>query len=198
MTAVLNPLRKAFRVINRWVAAPLIRAGGGPLLATPAAGSILLLRTTGRKSGLVREAPLGYTVIDGRVVVVAGYGRNAHWFRNALADPEVEVLLPGSRIAGRAVEITEPAELRATFRALVESMGVVGQVTLGDIRGKTDAEVDRLAQGFPVLAIAPTAILPGPFDPGGIGTRINSASSILLVAVAVAATVWRHKKADNS
>ena len=167
----------------------------GPLAA---AGSILLLRTTGRKSGLVREAPLGYTVIDGRVVVVAGYGRNAHWFRNALADPEVEVLLPGSRIAGRAVEITEPAELRATFRALVESMGVVGQVTLGDIRGKTDAEVDRLAQGFPVLAIAPTAILPGPFDPGGIGTRINSASSILLVAVAVAATVWRHKKADNS
>lgn len=194
MTAVLDPLRKAFLVFNRWAAAPLIRAGGGPLLATPAAGSILLLRTTGRKSGLVREAPLGYTVIDGRVVVVAGYGRRSHWFRNALAHPEVEVLLPGARIAGRAGEITEPAELRAAFRALVESMGVVGQITLGDIRGKTDAEVDTLAQGFPVLAITPTAILPGPFDPGGIGTRINSASSVLLAVVGLAVVARRRRK----
>ena len=194
MTAALDPLRKAFTVLNRWVAAPLIRTGGGPLLATPAAGSILLLRTTGRRSGLVREAPLGYTVLDGRVVVVAGYGRDAHWFRNALADPEVEVLLPGARFAGRAGEITEPAELRAAFRTLVESMGVVGQLSLGDIRGKTDAEVDTLAQGLPVLAITPTAILPGPFDPGGIGTRINSASSVLLVAAGIAVVVWRRNQ----
>jgi len=197
MTAALDPLRKAFTVLNRWVAAPLIRTGGGPLLATPAAGSILLLRTTGRRSGLVREAPLGYTVLDGRVVVVAGYGRDAHWFRNALADPEVEMLLPGARIAGRACEITEPAELRAAFRTLVESMGVVGQLTLGDIRGKTDPEVDTLAQGLPVLAITPTAILPGPFDPGGIGTRINTALSIVLPAAGVLAVAWHHKRSQK-
>lgn len=77
MTAMLAPLRKGFLIVNRWAAAPLIRAGGGPLLTSPVAGSILLLRTTGRKTGLVREAPLGYTVIDGRVVVLAGYGRDA-------------------------------------------------------------------------------------------------------------------------
>src|SRR5450759_3084434 len=140
MTAVLDPLRSAFRVLNRWVAAPLIRAGGGPMLTTTVAGSILLLWTTGRTSGRVRETPLGYTVIDGRVVVVAGYGRSAHWFRNALADPEVEVLLPGALIAGRAEEITEPDERRAAFRTLIESMGVIGRLTLGDVRGKSDAE----------------------------------------------------------
>ena len=87
MTAVLTPLRTAFRVLNRWMAAPLIRAGGGPLLTTPVAGSILLLRTTGRKSGLVREAPLGYTVIDGRVMVVAGYGRGAHLSLIHISEP---------------------------------------------------------------------------------------------------------------
>jgi len=175
MTALLTPLRSSFRVLNHWVAAPLIRAGGGPLLSTPVAGSILLMRTTGRKSGLVREAPLGYTVIDGRVVVVAGYGRSADWFRNALADPEVEVLLPGALIAGRAAEIAEPDERRASFRALIESMEVVGRLTLGDIGGKSDTEVDTLAQAFPILAITPTAIRAGPFDPGGMGTRINTA-----------------------
>jgi deazaflavin-dependent oxidoreductase (nitroreductase family) len=196
MTAALTPLRKAFRVLNRWAASPMIRAGGGPLLTTTATGSILVLRTTGRKSGLVREAPLSYTVIDGRVVVMAGYGRNAHWFRNALADPEVEVLLPGAVLAGRAAEITEPDEMRAAFRVLIESMGVVGRLTLGDVQGKSDAEVDALAAAFPILAITPTAFRPGPFDPGGIGTRINTASSVLLVAMGLAA-VWRHRRADK-
>jgi deazaflavin-dependent oxidoreductase (nitroreductase family) len=197
MTALLTPLRKAFRVLNRWAAAPLIRAGGGPLLATTATGSILVLRTTGRKSGLVREAPLGYTIIDGRVVVMAGYGRNAHWFRNALADPEVEVLLPGALIAGQAAEITEPDEMRAAFRILIESMGVVGRLTLGDVRGKSDAEVDALAAAFPVLAITPTAFRPGPFDPDGMGTRINTAVSVLLPAAGVVAAAWHHKRSQK-
>ena len=186
VTAALNPLRTGFRVFNRWFATPLLRAGGGPLLATPVAGSILLLRTTGRRSGLVREAPLGYAVIDGRVVVVAGYGRGAHWFRNAIADPAVEVLLPGALFAGRADEITEPGQRRAAFRTLIESMGVVGGLTLGDVRGKDDAEVDVLAEAFPILAITPTAILPGPFDPGGVGTRLNTAAWVSWVAVAAA------------
>ncbi len=103
--------------------------GGGPAdprwrwakLATTVAGSILLLRTTGWKCGLVREAPLDYALIDGRVVVVAGYGRSAHWFRNAMANPEVEVLLPGALIAGYAGGITDPDERRAAFRTLIES-----------------------------------------------------------------------------
>lgn len=197
MTAMLTPLRKAFLVFNRSVAAPLIRAGGGPLLTTPVAGSILLLRTTGRKSGLVRETPLGYTVIHGRVVVVAGYGRGAHWFRNALAEPEVEVLLPGALFAGLAEEITEPDERRAAFRTLIGSMGLVGRLTLGDVRGRSDAEVDTLAQAFPILAITPTAVRSGPFDPGGIGTRVNAALWVLLGAAGFAATVPRRKPSQR-
>lgn len=194
VTALLAPLREAFLVVNRLLAAPLLRAGGGPLLATPVAGSILLLRTTGRKSGLIREAPLGYAIVDGRVVVVAGYGRSAHWFCNALAHPEVEVLLPGALLAGLAEEVTEPDERRAAFRTLVATMGVVGTLTLGDVRGMSDAEVDALAQALPILAITPTAFRPGPFDPGGIGTRVNAALWLLIGATAVTAGLRRRTK----
>ena len=194
VTALLTPLRKAFLVANRLFAAPLIRAGGGPLLATPVAGSILLLRTTGRKSGLIREAPLGYAIVDGRVVVVAGYGRSAHWFRNALAHPEVEVLLPGALLAGLAEEVTEPDECRAAFRTLIATMGVVGTLTLGDVRGKSAAEVDALALALPMLAITPTAVRPGPFDPGGIGTRVNAALWLLIGAAAVTAGLRRRRR----
>jgi len=193
MSAMLGPLRRAFLVVNRRVAAPLIRSGGGPLLTTPVTGSILLLRTRGRRSGLIREAPLGYTVVGGRVVVMSGYGRGAHWFRNALADPEVEVMLPGALIGGRAEELTEPEERRAVFRALLESMGVVGRLTLGDVWGRSDAEVDALAAALPILAITPTAVRPGPFDPGGTGTRINAALWVLLLAALGAAASRRRR-----
>jgi hypothetical protein len=64
-------------------------------------------------------------------------------------------------------------------------MGVVGRLTLGDIRGKSDAEVDMLAVAFPILAITPTAVRLGPFDPGALGTRINTAIWVLVGAAAV-------------
>lgn len=191
MSAALGPPRTGFRVFNRWFAGPLLHAGGGPLMTTPLTGSILLLRTTGRTSGKVREAPLGYALVGGRVVVVAGYGRAAHWFRNALAHPDVEVLLPGARLAGRAEEITDQDERRAAFRTLIASMGVVGTLTLGDVRGKSDAEVDTLAAAFPLLAITPTAVLPGPFDPGGVGVRITTTLGVLLTLAGTAAVLRR-------
>lgn len=155
----------------------------------------MLLRTTGRKSGLTREAPLDYAILDGRILLIAGYGRSAHWFANALAHPEVEVVLPGAVLAGRAQEITEPAARRAAFRTLIATMGVVGRLTLGDVRGMSDAEVDTLTQALPMLAITPTAVRPGPFDPGGIGTRINAALWLLGGPAIVAAVTRRHPQA---
>ena len=173
MARLLEPIRRGFRVVNKYFAVPMIRVGAGPLLATSQAGSILVLRTVGRKSGVVREAPLGYAVVDGRVVVIAGYGRAAHWFRNALANPEVEVALPGAVLAGRAEEITEPQARRKAFRAVLAALGMVGRLTLGDLRTRTDEEVDAMADAFPLLAITPTQFRSGPYEPGGIFTRVN-------------------------
>src|SRR5665648_944099 len=141
--------------------------GSRPLLCTTVSGSILVLRTVGRKSGLVREAPLGYAVVDGRVAMIAGYGRDAHWFRNALANPTVQIALPGAVFAGTAEELTDGVARREAFRAVMAALGTVGQLTLGDTAQMDDDGVDRLADAFPVLAVTPTALLPGPYDPGG-------------------------------
>lgn len=102
------------------------------------------------------------------------------------------MLLPGALIAGRAEEITEPDERRAAFRTLIESIGVVGRLTLGDVRGKSDNEVDLLAQAFPILAISPTAVRLGPFDPGGVGTRVNAAIWVFVGAASLVVAVSRH------
>ncbi len=186
LTAALEPTRRALRALNR-VMAPALRAGLGPYLATPVMGSLLLLRTKGRVSGAVREAPLEYALHDGRVLVLAGYGRSSHWFRNALAEPRVQVVLPGTVLDGVAEEITDPDERRAAFRVLVAALGLPGRATLGPTADLTDARVDELAAALPILAITPTAVRPGPFDPGGVAVRVNG---ILLLAPALVPAVW--------
>ncbi|WP_372595687.1 nitroreductase/quinone reductase family protein, partial [Actinotalea sp.] len=186
MTRLLGPLHRGLGVLNRRVAVPLLRSGLGPLLATPATGSLLVLRTTGRTSGQVREAPLAYALIDGRIVVVAGYGRAAHWFRNALHDPRVEVVLPGAVLAGRAEEITDPEERREAVVTLMRSMGVIGRLTVGDVAHASTNRLEELASTLPTLAITPTAVLDGPYDPGGAVTRVNLATIGLETAVLIA------------
>jgi deazaflavin-dependent oxidoreductase (nitroreductase family) len=150
---------------------------------------MLVLHTIGHTSGRPRRAPLGYALVDGRVVVVAGYGRATHWFRNALAHPDVEVTLPGSIIAGRAEEITDPGERRRAFRAVVLAEGVVGRLTVGDLTNATDERLNELAEGLPLLAITPHEIRPGPFDPGGGYWKYSLAELVLAGAAVVGA--WR-------
>jgi len=191
--SLLGPLRTGFRLVNRWLTVPALNSGLGPLLSTPMTGSILVLRTVGRKTGLVREAPLGYAVVDGRIVVIAGYGRACHWFRNAVAEPQVEVVLPGAVLLGRAEEITDPVERRRAFRAVTAALGVIGRATLGDVERAADAHVDELAQAFPVLAITPTAIAPGPYEPGGTFWRIPLAATAVGIAAVVMAGARRRR-----
>lgn len=187
MTRLVEPLRRVFLIVNRGFAAPAIRAGLGPMLASPFGGSILVLRTRGRKSGLIREAPLGYTLVDGAIVVVAGFGRAAHWFRNVQADPDVEVALPGAVVGGRAEEITEVADWERAFRQLIVDMGAIGGMTVPGLATATPERIAELRAGLPLVRIVPTEIRPGPYDPGGRFWLLSAAAWIGLAALAVAA-----------
>ena len=66
---------------------------------------VLLLTTTGRRSGERRTTPLIYGARDGDYVVVASKGgapEHPSWYRNLSADPEVEVQVLGDRFAAHA------------------------------------------------------------------------------------------------
>jgi F420H(2)-dependent quinone reductase len=73
----------------------------------------LILRTTGRRSGLTRTAVLTYGSDAGRYVVVASNGGQDQppaWLHNVRADPEVEIQVGRRRAAGsaRIVEAGDP------------------------------------------------------------------------------------------
>jgi deazaflavin-dependent oxidoreductase (nitroreductase family) len=67
---------------------------------------VLLLTTTGARSGRRSTVPLGFEVDAGRVFVVASKGgapRHPDWFHNLVANPAVVVELGGQTYEGRAV-----------------------------------------------------------------------------------------------
>ncbi|MGN6274396.1 MAG: nitroreductase/quinone reductase family protein [Solirubrobacterales bacterium] len=103
----------------RWVGklnVPLYRASKGRLGGRIGRGPVLLLTTTGRRSGEKRTAPVLYLEDDGRLSVIdtnAGNTRIPAWSLNLDANPEAEVQVRGRRFAvrARAAEGEERADL---------------------------------------------------------------------------------------
>jgi len=103
----------------RWMGrlnVPVYRATGGRLMGKVNKAPVLLLTTTGRRSGQPRTAPVVYLADDDRFVVIntnAGNGKIPAWSLNLAAEPEAEVEVGRRRIAVRArvAEGEERAEL---------------------------------------------------------------------------------------
>lgn len=76
----------------------LYALGLGPIVGR----IILLLTTTGRKSGLPRTTPLQYEWIDGKYCLGAARGKSADWVRNIEANPKVQVRVKRLNFTGTA------------------------------------------------------------------------------------------------
>jgi deazaflavin-dependent oxidoreductase (nitroreductase family) len=162
-------LYASFKVLNRRFMTPVQRAGLGPWVGTPVGGYVLLLRVRGRKSGVVRETPLSYLIAEGHAWVLAGFGPRTEWYRNLLADPRVEVVLPGRRIKGTAIEVRDPAVRSRILPALARATGVPGfMIGFNPFTASDERIVDALAW-VPLMRIGVDGefLEPGADDPGG-------------------------------
>ena len=174
MARLLRPLQRAFLLLNRWFMAPALKVGLGRAIGNPITGHLLLLRTRGWRTGRVREAPLGYVIIDGAVYCVAGYGRATPWYRNLCAEPAVEVFMPSRAFMGRAEPVEDPAEWLIAYRALISSFGLLGRsIVTDDVAAADDETLLERHRSLPVVRIRPIdppdPIVSGPWDPGGNG-----------------------------
>jgi deazaflavin-dependent oxidoreductase (nitroreductase family) len=121
---------------------------------------VLLLTTTGRKTGLARLSPLQFEEVDGAYVVAAARGRQADWFRNILANPRVRVQVGKRVFAANAEPVTDPRriadfiELRLARHPLM--MRLIMHLFDGlPLRFKR-ADIERLCQGKAMVILHPS------------------------------------------
>ena len=108
---------------------------------------ILLLSTTGAKSGKQRINPLAYTRDGRRYVVLASKGgapTNPDWYHNVVANPDVVVEVGPEKFRARAM-VSEGEERERLFNAQASKMP-----NFGEYQSKTS----RL---IPVIVLEPLA-----------------------------------------
>ncbi|MEZ5383234.1 MAG: nitroreductase family deazaflavin-dependent oxidoreductase [Microthrixaceae bacterium] len=139
--------RVVIRLLSRaqsWV----YRRSGGRLGAKFLKGApVLLVTTTGRRSGQPRTVPLLYLEDGDDIIVVASQGgmpTNPDWYYNVLADPTVTVTRGTDELqmVAREVEGDERAEL---WPRLVE------------MYADYEAYAERTERTIPVIRLSPAA-----------------------------------------
>ena len=83
----------------------LYRLTGGRFVGRVGKAPILLLTTTGRRSGEPRTSPLLYLQDGERLAIVASFGghpKHPVWYLNLTANPEVKVQVGRERFAATA------------------------------------------------------------------------------------------------
>ena len=108
------------------------RANGGTVGGYFAGMSLLLLTTTGARSGRPHTAPLSYFAGGGRYIVAAAAGgapADPGWYHNLLADPRVTVEA-GTAISGATAAVITGEERDALFgRCAAVRVGAGNRVT---------------------------------------------------------------------
>ena len=90
---------------------------------------ILLLSTTGARSGKIRVTPLAHTRDGARYVILASNGgglRHPDWYHNVVANPMVTVEVGQERFKARA-SVGEGAERDRLFEAQAQLMPVFNE-----------------------------------------------------------------------
>jgi deazaflavin-dependent oxidoreductase (nitroreductase family) len=117
----------------------IVHLSGGQVLGSACGMPVVELHTVGRKSGRPRSTMLTAPVIDGaRVVLVASKGgddRDPDWYRNLVANPEVELTMAGRRrpMRARPASPQEKAELWPRVVSAYQGYGSYQRRTSRDI-----------------------------------------------------------------
>ncbi len=124
------------------------RANAGKVGGPFEGKDLLLLTTTGAKTGLPRTNPAAYIRDGDRLVITAskaGAPDNPDWYRNLLANPKVTLEVGSETIEATATPITEGPERDRLYAAIVAVMPGFAEY---------ETRTDRV---IPVVALRPSA-----------------------------------------
>jgi deazaflavin-dependent oxidoreductase (nitroreductase family) len=133
----------------------LYAIGLGPVIGK----IILLLTTTGRKSGKKRITPLQYEEIEGKIHLGSARGTKSDWYRNIEADSRVEVRVKNSRFHGVAETVTDPVRIADFLETRLQRhprmIGLLMEKAHGLPRRPSRQQLEELAASEAMVVITP-------------------------------------------
>jgi deazaflavin-dependent oxidoreductase (nitroreductase family) len=174
-------LRKVFKGFNHFMLL-VWRLGlaryGNP---TKLGGAVMVIKHRGRKSGLIRYAPVNFAEVDGDIYCTAGFGTKSHWYQNLRADPNVELWLPDSRWAGVAEEASDDENRVEILRAVLVASGFAGPLFGANPRRMSDDQIQALIGPYRLMRIRRVEPVTGPGGPGDLAWVWPLATLILML-----------------
>ncbi len=119
---------------------------------------VLLLTTTGRKSGLPRVTPLQYEEIKGSIYIASARGTKADWYRNIVANPKVKIRVKARQFDGIAEPVTDPGRIADFLEyRLSKNPRMIGFIMSREGVSKNPArvELEKHAEGKALVIISP-------------------------------------------
>ena len=134
----------------------LYAIGLGPLVGR----IILLLTTTGRRSGKRRVTPLQYEMIGDDCYIGAARGIKADWVRNIQSNPQVEVRVGAKYFQGTAEVITDPSKFADFIEVRLERhplmVGLIMRKAHGLPKCPSREQLEGLAKEEAFVIVHPT------------------------------------------
>ena len=122
-------------------------------------GFILLLTTTGRKSGMKRVTPLQYEKIGADYYLGAARGIKADWVRNIQANSQVEIRVGAKKIHGAAEVVTDPARFADFIEVRLERhprmIGFIMEKAHGLPKRPSRAQLEDMAKTEAFVIVRP-------------------------------------------
>ena len=133
----------------------LYAIGFGPLIGK----IILLLTTTGRKSGLPRITPLQYEEIDGKYYLGSARGLKADWVRNIQVNSSVNIRVKSLSFQGQAEVVIDPSRFADFIETRLERhpfiIGLIMQKVHGLPKNPSREQLKKLAENEAFVIVKP-------------------------------------------
>ena len=138
--------RRFTTALGRYLVNPIVKAG----VRTGLLRGYAILETTGRKSGQLRQTPVGNGLDGDTFWIVTEHGRRAAYVRNIEADPRVRVMVGGRWRSGTAHPMPDDDPLerqrkigRRLNAATVRAMGTELMTVRVDLEPGAGGDVSR-------------------------------------------------------
>lgn len=148
----MKKLRRAFHAMNRFMVFMWKIGLGKWMNIWPAVGGrIMVICHRGRKTGRGYLTPVNYAIVENEIYATAGFGAGTDWYRNILADPDVQLWLPQGRRRAHACDVsTSPCRVKL-LREITIASGLAGPLLGVDQKKLSDEQIEKIATDYRLI-----------------------------------------------